>query len=92
MPRFVDYRRQRGRTHGRAPVVNYKKLSVVRAEWRRRRVDDTMMTDMGRAALFHFKNHHPTYARYYAMHNKVLSDHRLDESLPWYEPNPAIAS
>ena len=87
---YCDFRRQRGQRQGRAPVFNYKKLSVIRAEWRRARVDDTMTTDMGRAALRWFKQDHPTYARLYAQHLKVLADHARDASLPWYIITPRL--
>ena len=87
---FCDFKRQRGQRQGRAPVWNYKKMSVIRAEWRRQRPDDAMTTDMGRAALRWFKHDHPTYARYYAQHQKVLADHVSHPSLPWYILTPRL--
>ena len=46
---YCDFKRQRGQK-GTAPVSNYKKLSVVRAEWRSGRVEDSLPTDRARAA------------------------------------------
>jgi len=87
---FCDFKRQRGQRQGRAPVWNYKKMSVIRAEWRRQRPDDAMMSDRGRAALQWFKQEHPTYARFYAQHQKVLADHVRQPSLPWYILTPRL--
>ena len=87
---FCDYRRQRGKRKGLAPVFNYKKCSVIRAEWRRVRPDDAVRTERACAALGWFKQDHPTYAKYYQMHQKILSDHDQDSSLPWYILTPRL--
>ena len=87
---FCDFKRQRGQRNGRAPVFNYKKLSVIRAEWRRARPDDVALTDKARAALSWFKHDHPTYAALYAQHQQVLASHAQDSSLPWYILTPRL--
>ena len=86
---YCDYRRQRGKK-GHAPVWNYKKMSVIRAEWRRVSPDALDLSPRARAALHWFKHDHPTYGRFYREHQQVLERHRGDAGLPWYISTPRL--
>ena len=71
---YCDFKRQRGQG-GRAPVSNYKKMSVVRAEWRRSSPHDTVLTDRARVALRWFMEH-PTYRRFHDKHQACLEERK----------------
>ena len=70
---YCDFKRQRGQK-GTAPVSNYKKLSVVRAEWRSGRVEDSLPTDRARAAYAWLLRENPTYGRFIGKHEQYLQD------------------
>eukprot|EP00973_Karenia_brevis_P031228 4310384-Karenia_brevis.AAC.1 len=55
---FCDYKRQFGKK-GTAPVFNYKKMSVIRAEWKAYDLEDHLPTARARAAYDWLCNTHP---------------------------------
>ena len=55
---FCDYKRQFGK-RGTAPTFNYKKMSVVRAEWKPYAIKDKLPTARARAAYDWFMETHP---------------------------------
>ena len=58
---FCDYKRQYGKS-GRAPTFKYRKLSVVRAEWKRHSIVEHLPTPRARAAYAWLCQHNKTYA------------------------------
>ena len=58
---YVDYKREAGKV-SKGPTFNYKKLSVVRVEWRLPPMEDRELTPRALAAYRYFQGH-PTYAR-----------------------------
>ena len=64
---YVDYKVVRG---GSASVVNYRKLSVVRAEWRRAAVELGLPTPRARAAYDWLMRKNSTYRLYVERHRR----------------------
>ena len=79
---FCDYKRQFGK-RGTAPVFNYKKTSVIRAEWKPYRIETKLPTPRARAAYQWFLEH-PVYRKYITMHEAYLRQKASDPSTPVY--------
>ena len=80
---FCDFKRQFGK-RGTAPTFNYKKTSVVRAEWKPYAIKDKFPSARARAAYDWFMETHPVYQHYHALQTWHLQQRAIDPSTPKY--------
>ena len=70
---FITKRQEYGKK-SKAPVGNWKKLSLIRCRWRLVDVEQSLTTPVGRAAFRWYRDHHPVYAKYLDRHRQWLRD------------------
>ena len=78
---FCDIPRARG---GKASTVNYKKTSVVRAEWCKTSTLSRLTTDKSKAAYTWLMNNNTTYKRLQEHHAEVLKNALTQAKPVWY--------
>ena len=81
--------KQEGKNKG-SPVVNYKKASVVRAEWKRRRVWDGLPTARARAAYRWLVKENVTYRKFIERHDEKLQEAAGKADYPFYIPTAEL--
>ena len=86
---YCDFKRQYG-DKGTAPVFNYKKLSVIRAEWKKLPVRDKLPTGRAQAAYNWFCKEHPVYRNFIRRHDEHLRKMANDPSIKIYIPTAQL--
>jgi len=83
-----DYKQQKGQK-GTAPVANIKKLSVIRAEWKRDPIEQHLPTDRAKAAYQWLHDKNERY-RYYVNKQRAATEAAQDPSYKLYIPTAEL--
>lgn len=78
---YCDVDRKRG---GRATTTNYKKLSVVRAEWRKSSTTSRLLTAKSVAAYKWLMSNNSTYKRFQEHHLQIIRENQTKDKPIWF--------
>jgi len=84
-----DYRRETGQNK-KAPVYNVKKVSVIRADWKKRPIRENCPTVRAKAAYDWLFRFNPTYTAYVEKHKNKLREAAENPGFKFYIPTAEL--